>query len=598
MDRTWYIDECNRQLNDPKFYKKEDGDITNLIQERVTTYVQRMLKDGYIDEKTKQYLIQTNVKPGRFYILPKIHKTGNPGRPIVSSNGHPTERISQFIDFHINPLVASLDSHIKDTTDFLNKLANLAALPNNALLVTLDVSSLYTNIPHNEGIDACRRFLDTRTDKHIPTETLCDLLRIILTMNNFTFNQQNYLQIHGTAMGTKMAPSFANLFLGIFETNALSNAPFHPHTWWRYLDDIFMIWTEGLDHLKIFVDYLNNIHPTIKFTSNHSLTNIPFLDVMVSLNNGTIETDLYTKPTDKHQHLLSSSCHPQHTKKAIPFSLALRIRRICSTDTNFTLRLNELRTYLLARGYGNTFLDSQFKRATNISRTEALHTNRHDSIDRLPFVVTYNPSLPHISNILRKHFHILLSSKRCREVFKHPPIVAYRRTSNLRDILVNAKLPTITTQPNNTSLPPGSFRCGQDCATCPYITNGLTHYTFFSTGATRQIKSHITCNTKNLIYMIQCNRCSLQYIGETKRRLKDRFNEHRRCVDKTNTKSKPTTVAEHFLSHPNHCHTDMQLIPLELIHSSRDSIRKARESFLIDLAKTLEPHGMNRRDES
>ena len=100
-------------------------------------------------------------------------------------------------------------------------------------------------------------------------------------------------------MGTKMAPSFANL-----ETNALSNAPFHPHTWRRYLDDVFMIWTEGLDHLKIFVYYLNNIHPTIKFTSNHSLTNVPFLDV--------------TKPTDKHQHLLSSSCHPQHTKKAIP----------------------------------------------------------------------------------------------------------------------------------------------------------------------------------------------------------------------------------------------------------------------------------------
>ena len=88
-------------------------------------------------------------------------------------------------------------------------------------------------------------------------------------MNNFTFNQHHYLQIHGTAMGTKMAPSFANLCLGIFETNAFSNAPFHPHTWWRYLDDIFMIWTEGLDHLKIFVDYLNNIHPTIK-VAEHS----------------------------------------------------------------------------------------------------------------------------------------------------------------------------------------------------------------------------------------------------------------------------------------------------------------------------------------
>ena len=97
--------------------------------------------------------------------------------------------------------------------------------------------------------------------------------------------------------------------------------------------------------------------------------------------------------------------------------------------------------------------------------------------------------------------------------------------------------------------------------------------------------------------MIQCNR-HLQYIGETKRRLKDRFNEHRRSVDKTNIQSKPTTGAEHFLSHPNHCHTNMQLIPLEIIHSSRGSIRKARESFLIDLRRTLEPHGMNRRDES
>ena len=156
------------------------------------------------------------MKPGRFYILPKIHKTGNPGRPIVSSNSHPTERISQFVDYYNNPLVSTLDSHIKDTTDFLNKLSN--NLPNNAILVTLDVSSLYTNIPHNQGIDACRHFLDTRPNKHIPTETLCDLLRMILTMNNFTFNPQHYLQIHGNAMGTKMAPSFANLFLGMFKT--------------------------------------------------------------------------------------------------------------------------------------------------------------------------------------------------------------------------------------------------------------------------------------------------------------------------------------------------------------------------------------------
>ena len=119
---------------------------------------------------------------------------------------------------------------------------------------------------------------------------------------------------------------FANLFLGMFETNALTNAPWQPHTWWRYIDDIFMIWTEGSDHLKIFVDYLNNIHPTIKFTSSHSLTNVPFLDVMVSLHNGIIETqvetDLFTKPTDKRNISTFSAHHAILTTLRKPFRSA------------------------------------------------------------------------------------------------------------------------------------------------------------------------------------------------------------------------------------------------------------------------------------
>ena len=152
------------------------------------------------------------------FSLPKIHKPGNPGRPIVSANGHPTEKISEFVSFHLNPLVQTLPSYIKNTTHLLNKLKDLDVLPANAILVTLDVSSLYTNIPTNEGIDACRKFLDQRTDKSVPTESICDLMRMILTMNNFVFNGEHFVQQHGTAMGTRMAPAFANLFMGILKT--------------------------------------------------------------------------------------------------------------------------------------------------------------------------------------------------------------------------------------------------------------------------------------------------------------------------------------------------------------------------------------------
>ena len=97
--------------------------------------------------------------------------------------------------------------------------------------------------------------------------------------------------------------------------------------------------------------------------------------------------------------------------------------------------------------------------------------------------------------------------------------------------------------------------------------------------------------------MVHCNRCHKQYIGETKRRLKDRFNEHRRPVDKQTSSSKPTTVSEHFLSN-DHNASDMLLIPLELIKSNRDSVRKAREAYLIDRGQTIEPLGLNRRDET
>lgn len=185
----------------------------------------------------------------------------------------------------------------------------------------------------------------------IPTGITCDLIPMTLTTNNFTYIENHCLQIHGTAMGTqKMAPSFINLFLGLFVSKALGNVSFKPRTWLRYLNDIFMIRIKGHGKLKIFINYLNGLHPHHQIHQSYSSTNVPFFDVNVLLtDDGNIHTDLYTKPTDKYQHLHYSSCHPLHTKKSIPFSPALRLRRICSTDGTLNTRLTELKTYLLKR---------------------------------------------------------------------------------------------------------------------------------------------------------------------------------------------------------------------------------------------------------
>ena len=88
------------------------------------------------------------------------------------------------------------------------------------------------------------------------------------------------------------------------EQSAIENAPFKPYVWWRFIDDIFMVWTEGEDNLQTFLHHLNSVHPTIKLKhefSNFSHQSLPFLDVQVYLDNSLIETDLHTKPTNKHQ---------------------------------------------------------------------------------------------------------------------------------------------------------------------------------------------------------------------------------------------------------------------------------------------------------
>ena len=173
----------------------------------------------------------------------------------------------------------------------------------------------------------------------------------------------------------------------------------------------------------------------IKFTSNYSFTSIPFLDVNVFVDNGNITTDLHTKATDRHQYLLHSLCHPQHTKRAISFSLALRLRRICFSDGTFKQRSNELKSYLNKRGYSLSFLNQEVARVHNITRTQALipkDTSTTNQRQRVPLVITYNPALRYISSIINKHFNILSSSPCCTNVFKAKPFVAFRQSNNLK----------------------------------------------------------------------------------------------------------------------------------------------------------------------
>ena len=153
-------------------------------------------------------------------------------------------------------------SYVRDTQHFISRLKSLDKLPEG---VILDVSSLYTNIPKREGILAVAAHLRQDRTKDPITPFLLELLELVRHSMNFEFNDDHYLQVGGTAMDTAVAPNYANLFMDRFETKALKNWSKKSLPWLRFIDDIFMIWTHGREELDKFINYLNSIHPKIKF---------------------------------------------------------------------------------------------------------------------------------------------------------------------------------------------------------------------------------------------------------------------------------------------------------------------------------------------
>ena len=170
-----YIKEANSQLEDTEVYEETSLD-TKFLSDIIFQALQKMKMKEEISDKNIEFFMINNPRLARFYLLPKIHKRlyEVPGRPVVSHVGFHTERISSFIDYHLQPLAQNVKSYIKDTNDFLSKLKNIRKLPDDAIMVTIDVVGLYPSIPHEEGLEAMKKALEKRTDKKVSTESLCE----------------------------------------------------------------------------------------------------------------------------------------------------------------------------------------------------------------------------------------------------------------------------------------------------------------------------------------------------------------------------------------------------------------------------------------
>ena len=180
----------------------------------------------------------------------------------------------------------------------------------------------HTNIPQEEGIEiACTAYDNFhKNNTLIPTKYLREILRLILKENPFQFNGRHYLQTHGTAMGTKTAVSFANIFMAKIETEILRKVVLKPTVCKRYIDDVFSLWDISKPDIETFIEQANLHHPTIKFTAEISDTETMFLDTIVCKGMGfndqsILDVKTHFKPTETFQYTHFTSSPARREKQ-------------------------------------------------------------------------------------------------------------------------------------------------------------------------------------------------------------------------------------------------------------------------------------------
>ncbi|XP_069102132.1 uncharacterized protein [Argopecten irradians] len=471
MNKENYMEEGLRQLQDDKHYVPIENHSTEHIIEKIIEKINTMYNDGSIDSTTYKYLVDMKrTGPGKLYLLPKIHKLQQddfdkyvgrkallnhhliPSRPIISQCNSPTMKIGRFIDNFLVPLVQKQETYLKDTKDFINKIEGIT-LPPKTMLVSYDVTSMYTNMTFGELLEAVERAIPsehkTDTLPMPPREDITYLLKILLENNEFQFGKQYYKQVIGAAMGAVPSPEICDLRMYEILKCIIERYPYRNSILlhYRYRDDGFMVFACSHEQIKLFFEIANAEHEYLKFTYNTSETEMIFLDTKVYKGNrfrasNILDIQMHIKPTETFQYLHRSSAHPGFVFKGLIKGECIRHMRNTSDPKVLETNLNKFKQRLRKRGYSIKEIETSINTSLSTCRQKLLdsnHTDRHMNVP-LVMITKYNPDSRKIRRIITKHWHLITQSTECSEIFPKPPMVSYRKNKNLSEYLTSSTI--------------------------------------------------------------------------------------------------------------------------------------------------------------
>ena len=352
LSKDLYVSRSLELLDNNLVYQKLQRDPTITVQNKSNSFVKLLKAKNIIDNDDAKSLMKYNSVPSKFYGLPKIHKSNTPLRPIVSTIGSPTYDLSKFIANILHNALQDCDKYnVADTFTFRRLMEN-KALPPHYVLISLDVISLFTNIPLNLVVrtieDAWEHISGYCT---IPQKIFLDIIKFIYTNCYFTFQDKFYKQIFGSPMGSPISPILAQLVMDSLLENCIGRLSFRIPFLFKYVDDI--ICAVPYDKVNEILTIFNGFNPSLQFTVETEVDfGVPFLDTRVIRDpvSNKIVLDWYMKPTASGRYMNFYSNHTINQKVNTLLSMKNRVLYI-SDPTFVNKNLKNLSDLFENNGY-------------------------------------------------------------------------------------------------------------------------------------------------------------------------------------------------------------------------------------------------------
>lgn len=413
MNTDDYETKIGLLLNDPDTYKKLKYDPTKSYQNKNNSYIKKLASNKLISDDVSKYLTIHNAVAPKIYGLPKLHKPNIPLRPIVSCIQSPFYKLSKYISNILSKITGKNEYYIKDSFTF-KEFIDKTTIPLNYKLISLDVISLYTNIP----IEIVAKILKERWDMlkihtTLPYKEFVECVNLALKNSYCQYKNEFYQQVDGCAMGSPISSTIAQIVMEYLEENVLQKLNYNIVFFKRYVDDCLLAIPE--DKITQILNDFNNFHPKLQFTSEVEKNNqINFLDLTIirSKNDNTLKTKWYTKDTWSGRYLSFNSHHPNSQKYSVIIGLTDRAIALTSPQYRPEI-LKKVRKTLITNHFPEKLINKIFKKRTQLyynknkkinQKTESTEPKTYIAV---PYIVGLSEKIKYILN----KFNIVVCDK-------------------------------------------------------------------------------------------------------------------------------------------------------------------------------------------